>query len=44
MEKSIDLLNKSKNLNRPLSIQNKLELYYYLYKAYYEPSSYEHLI
>ena len=40
MEKSIDLLNKSKNLNRPLSIQNKLELYYYLYKAYNEPSSY----
>ena len=40
MEKSIDYLNKSKNLNRPLSIQKNLELYYYLYKAYYESNSY----
>ena len=40
MEKSIDYLNKSKNLNRILSIQKNLELYYYLYKAYYESNSY----
>ena len=40
MEKSIEYLKKSKNLNRPLSIQSKFELYYYLYKAYNEPSSY----
>ena len=37
MEKSIDFLNKqSKKLKEPLSFINKLELYYYLYKAYNE--------
>ena len=40
METSIEFLKKSKNLNRSLPIQSKLELYYYLYKAYNESSTY----